>query len=53
MRAKLKGKKSYIVSVLAIGLGVLGVATGEMTWIQGIEFILGGGALAAARDAIG
>jgi len=53
MREKVKGKKTYVFAVLAVALGVWGIASGDMTQTEGITYILNGGALGAIRGAIG
>ena len=53
MREYLKGKKSYLIATAAVALAVASVVTGELTLTEGAFFLLGGGALAAVRDAIG
>ncbi len=53
MRKFLKGKKSYAVAVAAIALGGWGLASGELSTFEAINYIPGGGALSAVRGAIG
>jgi hypothetical protein len=53
MREKLKGKKSYLFAGFAVALAAWGVISGELTTIEGVTYLLGGGALAAVRGAIG
>jgi len=53
MKLYLKGKKSYLFAGLAIAYGLWGVAAGEMTMVEAVDYLLAGGALAAVRDAIG
>ena len=53
MREKLKGKKSYLFAGFAVALGAWGVLTGELTPLEALNYLLGGGALAAVRGAIG
>jgi hypothetical protein len=52
MREYLKGKKAYGVAALAVLLGVYGWATGELTPLQAIDYVLGGSALSSMRAAI-
>ena len=52
MRELLKGRKSYLIAAVVIAVGVYGVASGEMSITEGIDYVLGGGALATVRAAI-
>lgn len=53
MREYLKGKKSYLIAGATVAVAVVAVLTGELTMLEGVTYLLGGGALAAVRDAIG
>lgn len=53
MRDKLKGKKSYMIAACVIALGAYGVWTGDISVKEGLTYLLGGGALASMRDALG
>lgn len=52
MRELLKGRKAYGIAAVVVALGLYGVASGDMTIPEAIDYVLGGSALAAVRAAI-
>ena len=52
----LKGKKTYIIAVLMLAVGIINVLTGDASGWQAIqdnaEILLGAGAFAALRNGI-
>ena len=48
----LDGKKTYLVSLLMVLYGVLGVILQQMSFEQAVQFVLSGAAFAALRKAV-
>ena len=49
---RLDGKKSYIVAIATATFAILGVLLGQLEVKEGIELLLGSGALASLRNAL-
>ena len=52
MFERLNGNKTYVVGVLTVVFGLLGLVLGEFDWLQGGGFISGGLAMLGFRSAL-
>ncbi len=49
---KMNGKKSYIIAIATAVFAILGIVLGKMSLKEGLELLLGSGAVAALRNAM-